>query len=122
MFNYTSQWTDSAVRRFINRAGEENLEDLFILRNADMKAMKREKFNGHVAELKRRIKKILEENDALNVSQLKVDGKDVMEALNIPPGPKVGEVLGFLLDKVLDDPSLNSKEKLTELIARFRQT
>ena len=121
MFNYTNEWGDSAVRRFINRVGVDNLEDLFLLRNADLKAMKRESHNEHVGELKVRIKKILTENDALSVAQLKVDGKDVMEALNIPPGPKVGEILNVLLEKVLDDPSLNSREKLTELIGGLRQ-
>ena len=30
-------------------------------------------------------------------------------------GPRVGEVLGALLDRVLDDPSLNSRERLLEL-------
>ncbi|MEK7377175.1 MAG: HD domain-containing protein, partial [Candidatus Margulisiibacteriota bacterium] len=122
MFNYTKEWGDSAVRRFINRVGVDNLEDLFLLRNADLEAMKRQQHNEHVGELKARINKILAENDALSVSQLKVNGKDVMAILNTPPGPKVGEVLDFLLEKVLDDPSLNSRKKLTELMGGFWQT
>ena len=116
MFNYTQEWSDSAVRRFISRVGADNLEDLFVLRKADLTAMKREKFGGHVEELKQRIKKILEKNDALTVSQLKVSGNDVMKALGIGPGPRVGEALGGLLEKVLDDPSLNTREKLIELL------
>ena len=39
MFNYTAEWSDGAVRRFINRVGLENLDDLFDLRLADQKAI-----------------------------------------------------------------------------------
>ena len=35
MFYYTKEWTDGAVRRFIRNVGAENLEDLFLLRDAD---------------------------------------------------------------------------------------
>ncbi|MCX5749591.1 MAG: HD domain-containing protein [Candidatus Saganbacteria bacterium] len=118
MFNYTDEWTDSAVRRFINRVGIENIEDLFMLRIADMKAMERDVDPAYLKELKNRIEKVIEKQDALSVSQLKIDGQDVMRELNIGQGPKVGEVLGHLLEKVLDDPSLNEREKLIEMIRR----
>ena len=59
MFNYTSEWTDSAVRRFINRVGIENIEDLFQLRIADMKAMEREVDSVYLKELRQRIDKVI---------------------------------------------------------------
>ena len=39
MFNYESNWTVSAVRRFIIRVGKENLDDLYDLRVADIYGM-----------------------------------------------------------------------------------
>jgi len=39
MFNYTEEWTDAAVRRFISRVGVNNIDDLFILRIADQFGM-----------------------------------------------------------------------------------
>lgn len=120
MFNYTSDWSDAAVRRFIRRiGGVENVLDLFALRGADTRAMEKEIDSGYLIELQKRIDKIVFEEHALDVSDLKVDGKDVMEALNIRPGPKVGQVLHALLEKVLDDPKLNTRETLLELIKTY---
>ena len=36
--------------------------------------------------------------------------------LGVAPGPRVGEVLDRLLDRVLDDPSLNTRERLSALV------
>jgi len=120
MFEYSSEWSDAAVRRFIRRiGGVENIKDLFILRQSDAKGMEREIESEYLTELEKRINKIIEEENALDVSGLKVDGEDVMRILNIPPGPLVGRVLNFLLEKVLDDPKLNERETLLELIKTY---
>jgi hypothetical protein len=39
-----------------------------------------------------------------------------MRVLGRPPGPIVGAVLQRLLERVLDDPSLNTREALEPLI------
>jgi len=39
MFHYTDDWTDAAVRRFIRRIGIENLQDQYLLREADIRGM-----------------------------------------------------------------------------------
>ncbi len=120
MFNYTQEWSDSAVRRFIKRVGPDNLEDLFILRISDMKAMERQIDPGYLKGLKSRVKKVLDEENALNVSDLKVNGKDVMKTLKIKESPKVGKVLNSLLEKVLDDPVLNKRESLLKIIRQYK--
>jgi poly(A) polymerase/tRNA nucleotidyltransferase (CCA-adding enzyme) len=119
MFNYESSWSDAAVRRFMRRVGVENLFDLFALRVADTQAMEREIDDIYLKELKSRIQKVIEEEQALHIKDLKVDGKDVMKILKIKPGPKVGEVLNALLEKVLDDPKLNQRETLLKLIKAY---
>ncbi|MGE5184229.1 MAG: hypothetical protein ACM31C_19300, partial [Acidobacteriota bacterium] len=53
--------------------------------------------------------------DPLGAADLAVTGKDVMAALAITPGPAVGRILALLLDRVLDDPSVNSREHLLQL-------
>jgi tRNA nucleotidyltransferase (CCA-adding enzyme) len=117
MFDYRAGWSDAAVRRFLRRiGGPEVVPDLFALRRSDTAAMKQTIGNDYLAELQSRIDKIVAEENALHVTDLKVDGQDVMRALNIPPGPKVGQVLDALLEKVLDDPQLNERETLLKLI------
>lgn len=119
MFNYEQNWTDSAVRRFIRRVGIQNLENVFSLRIADTMAMGRNVNDEYLKELKNRINKILEEENALNVSDLKISGFDVMRELNLSPGPKIGSILNVILEKVLDDPTLNDKEKLLKIVRSY---
>ena len=114
MFNYTDEWTDAAIRRFIRRVGRENIDELFLLRVADMKAMNRGDETGYLRELKDRIAKIYSQDDALSVSDLKINGNEIMELLNIEPGQRVGQILNLLLEQVLDEPAKNSKDFLRE--------
>jgi len=83
--------------------------------------MEREIEAEYLNELQARIDKIIADENALHVSDLKVDGNDVMRILKIPPGPKVGQVLNFLLEKVLDHPELNQRETLLKLIHAYKQ-
>ena len=45
-----------------------------------------------------------------------------MDILDIPPGPQVGIALEWLLEKVLDDPTLNQKAQLVALLESYGQT
>jgi tRNA nucleotidyltransferase (CCA-adding enzyme) len=53
---------------------------------------------------------------ALRVTDLVIDGKDVMRILGVGPGRVIGVVLERLLERVLDDPSLNQRETLETLV------
>ncbi len=53
---------------------------------------------------------------ALRITDLAIDGKDVMRILGIAPGRIVGVVLERLLERVLDDPSLNEPDRLAALV------
>lgn len=117
MFFYESSWSDAAVRRFIIRIGLENMEDLFLLRMADVYGMHKiamAEFSPSwmgLLELKERIKSITEKNNALSLKDLKVSGKDLMQK-GIPSGKAMGLILKELLECVIDCPEMNEKEKL----------
>lgn len=120
MFHYEPSWTAAAVRRFIIRAKAECLEDLYDLRLADMFGMHNEKVEIRYSEsvkllleLKDRIEAELEKNNALTLKSLAVNGRDLMQ-IGIPAGKELGRILNELLDCVLEDPSMNEKEKLLE--------
>ncbi len=69
-------------------------------------------FPHYLGELSARVERIVEAEEAITVRDLEVDGEDVMREMRIPPGPKVGEVLERLLEEVLEEPSLNVRERL----------
>jgi tRNA nucleotidyltransferase (CCA-adding enzyme) len=53
--------------------------------------------------------------NAFSLKDLAIDGNDVMRELGIPQGPQVGQILSALFERVLDEPELNTREKLLEL-------
>lgn len=114
MFNYTAEWSDGAVRRFINRVGLENLDDLFDLRLADQKAIHGQANNENILALMGRIEDVLKESSALNVKDLAINGNDLAD-LGIPRGPVMGIILNELLESVLDDPTQNEPKRLSTI-------
>lgn len=120
MFYYTSEWTDGAVRRFLRNVGVENLDNLFLLRDADRIG------NGSKVgipkafiDFKDKIVKILEEDNALKVTDLKINGNILMTELGLKPGRIIGEILEFLLELVLDKPELNDSAVLLQLASEY---
>lgn len=121
MFNYTQDWTDAAVRRFLAKIQAENLEDLYDLRLADIYGMNNSPVRGQdsrtialLNELKDRISKETEKNSVLSLKQLAVNGKDLIKN-GISAGKDLGFVLNQLLETVLEDPTQNEKEQLIKI-------
>lgn len=111
------KWTDSAVRRFIVRVGEENVDDLFALRIADAGANPKSAFDPtEIEQLEARISEVRKKDMAFKVTDLAVNGDDLL-ALGVPKGPEVGRVLQNLFDLVTDDPLLNTKAELLKRAA-----
>jgi tRNA nucleotidyltransferase (CCA-adding enzyme) len=114
---YESDWSDAAVRRWMRNVGVEHIPHLTTLAIADIVG----KGNAFIPleittinELKHRIDSV--GTIPTSSSMLAVSGHHVMTLLNIPPGPKVGNILAELLERVTEDPTLNSEEKLLGLI------
>lgn len=117
MFGYTANWTDAAVRRLIRKVGRENIADLFDLRIADWFGNGTNYgFPAYLRALERRINEAIAREEAFTEKDLAVGGRDVMSELGIPPGPRVGEALSYLLERVLEDQSLNERERLLALL------
>jgi tRNA nucleotidyltransferase (CCA-adding enzyme) len=117
MFFYTPDWTDGTVRRFVKRVGAELVPSLFALREADVASRGQDEDpQCETRDLRARIAKVATDDAALRVTDLAINGKDVMRVLGIPPSRRIGEVLDQLLEKVLDDPKLNDRETLEALV------
>ncbi len=103
--------TEAGVRRFIQRVGEEYIDDLFKVREADRIGSGVPKAVPYkLRHLRFMMEKV--KRDPIHPKMLKMKGDTVMELLHIPPGPKVGQLLSVLLEEVLDDPSLNTEQYL----------
>ncbi|MGZ6371927.1 MAG: CCA tRNA nucleotidyltransferase [Candidatus Limnocylindria bacterium] len=113
MFAYTREWTDAAVRRFVRRVEVDLLADLFALRAADDVASGVTEPPDGWTELRERVAATA--GDPLEAGHLAISGDDLIAELGIAPGPAIGRLLAALLEAVLEDPELNSRERLLEL-------
>lgn len=121
MFFITDEWSDSAVRRFIARVGVENIEDLFTLRMADGESRQAGYTLEEVRMSRERVEKVLEIDAAFKKEDLDIDGNDIMDITGLGPGEEIGEILDTLLDRVLEDPSLNTREKLKGVVREMKR-
>ena len=103
---------EASIRRLIRKVGIENMEDLLQLRMADRIGSGCPKAEPYkLRHLKYMIEKVSQ--DPISVKMLKINGNDIIQTLNIEPGPKIGQLLDILLEEVLKDPKKNTKEYLT---------
>ncbi len=118
---YSSEWTDAAVRRFIKRVGSDRVEPLLRLGEADAlgKGRNVDEELALLKELRSRIDEQIEQGGALTTQDLAIDGTDVIEHLEGGPGPVVGQVLRELLEQVIEDPSLNTRDKLMPIVEKL---
>jgi putative nucleotidyltransferase with HDIG domain len=121
MFWYETHWTDSAVRRFIRKIGLDYIPALFALRRADNIGSGARSPRMYALEaLWQRVQEQIAAANAFSPRDLVVDGNDIMRELDIPAGPEVGRILNALFERVLDEPALNTREKLIELAKAMR--
>ncbi len=103
---------DADVRRWLSRHGPDRLTPVARLELAAARAGP----GGdpeRVVEAWRRARAIRREGPPLGLSDLALDGRDLM-ALGLKPGPRFKTILGTLLDRVLDDPASNVPDVLLE--------
>ncbi len=120
MFNYTEDWSDAAVRRFIARVGQENIADLIRLRRADqIGTCNRYFISDNLIKLMDRIEIIKQKDQAFTIKDLNINGNDIMKALGIKEGYKIGIILDFLLESVLEDPETNNRKTLIDMAINY---
>jgi putative nucleotidyltransferase with HDIG domain len=112
-FSDTELITLSAVRRIITKVGKENIWLLMNVRECDRVGMKKKEAPYRLRKYFAMIEEAL--RDPISVGQLKIDGNFLIKDIGIKPGPRMGWILNAMLEEVLDDPTKNTEEHLSEL-------
>jgi len=112
-FSDPDQITLSAVRRIITNVGKERIWDLIHLRYCDRIGMGRPKEDPYRL---RKYESMIEEalRDPISVKMLKLNGDMMISELHMKPGKRMGWILHALLEEVIEDPTLNTKEFLVK--------
>ena len=117
-FGYGDQsWTDSAVRRYV-RDADSQLIRLHALTRADVTTRnkrKAERLSFAYDDLEARIA-TLREQEELDALRPDLSGEEIMEILNLKPGPEVGTARNFLMELRLEEGALGAEEAKSRLL------
>jgi len=120
MFETKSFFSDKAIRRFVNKVGKDHIFMLIDLRLADNRGGKHPHGIKGVEKLRKRIQEELDKKPPFGPADLAIDGHDIMDA-GVLEGPAIGAILSELVDMVLDDPGLNTREQLLAVVAKLSE-
>jgi tRNA nucleotidyltransferase/poly(A) polymerase len=100
------------ARKFLREHGDDLAFELVELKAADLRGKQVPREEHEAAA---RLRELLEQERAQphRLADLAVDGSDLI-ALGFEEGPALGRALELLLDLVIEDPSLNTREQLLE--------
>ena len=122
MFDYKKELSDRAVRRFIKRIGADNVDDLIALRKADDLAHGWGRdFEKDIEKFKSKINSQIKKSYPFTISDLAVNGHDVIKIVGLQPGPRIGQILNQLLEVVIEKPEHNKKNKLIEILKDMKE-
>ncbi len=108
------QSDERGVRKQLSLAGQEYYDDLLRLQRARVMGYRPADEAAQLSWIDEKedlYRKIIREGQPFSIRQLAVTGSDLMEQ-GMEKGPRIGRTLQRLLNLVIEDPSMNSKEKL----------
>ncbi len=108
-------------RKALNKMGADFFPTLIKIKKADMAAQsdyRLEERRNVLDGLCRMYEEIMTEKDCLTIKDLAVNGSDLI-AVGVKPGERMGQILQYLLDKVLDEPRLNDKNILLNMVNEY---
>lgn len=111
--------SDPALRRLLARLGLGQLEALLAVAHARIQVRAPERLPDFL-RLQERLRALAAAKPPLSAKELALTGGDIMATLGVGPSAIVGQATRFLLDTVLDDPSLNQPERLKELLRTWQ--
>ena len=108
------------VKKMLNRFGEEDIYRYLEVVEADRRTHNNDICNlEDLDQIKTILKKIQETKPPLSMRDLKISGKDLLK-VGVPKGKIIGEILDYLMEKVLEDENLNNYETLINLAINYK--
>lgn len=118
--DYSIDTTPKAVRRAINKIGEEYFPQVLEIKRADILAQslyQREEKEAHLVKVEQFYQEILAKNQCVSLKTLAITGKDLM-GMGVPQGKEIGVILQKLLEDVMEQPEHNTKEYLSDMVRK----
>ena len=109
------------VRKAVHKVGEDAFPALFQVKRADILAQsiyQREEKLERVSKWQQLYEEIKEKKQCISLRELAITGSDLIAA-GIAPGKEIGEILQQLLEQVLENPELNTREQLLSIVRKY---
>ena len=110
----TDYVSDKSVRKFIRKVGVDRAFDIVEFRVADKRGGVNADNIEWVFQFRKRMQDILTRKEPLSIRDLAINGNDLIR-IGFLPSRKIGDTLNLLLEKVMEDPSFNTRETLEAL-------
>lgn len=110
-----------SIRRWLNKVGPDMLRKLIQVRLADIGGQSKDNRASRADKcytILEIAKEIIVQQQCFQIKDLAVNGNDIL-TLGVDPGPRVGEVLSWLLAQVLDEEVTNEHDVLIEEAKRY---
>jgi len=118
MFHFDLDSSKKTIKKWLRKVKGLHT-DLLELRKADRAGNKakigRPLVTNYMQDLMDKIKEIEDYKEPMKITDLEFSGLDLI-AMGYSPGPLFREILGALLERVLDDPSLNTNKALKSIV------
>lgn len=110
-----------SIKRWLNKIGEDAMRDLLKIREADIFAQNPEYYferYEYIMRINNILDDIVKNQDCFSRKDLTINGYDLMK-IGIPEGREIGNVLDILLDMVIENPELNTNDRLMNIALRY---
>ena len=111
---------EKRIKRLLKNLGEKQFFRLLSLQRADNAAQSEIVFyrRARFDAVEETAKRILSEKSCFSLSDLAINGKDLL-SLGLPQGKIIGNILNQLLDDVIENKTVNKKEALLKLAEKY---
>lgn len=106
-----------SIRKWLNKIGEAQLKRLLVIRECDLIAQNPEFFDERrqkVIRIRNLLEEVLSEKPCVKITDLAINGRDIMN-LGVPEGKEVGNILKYLLSRIIENPEKNNREELIQI-------
>lgn len=116
--------TEKCVRRWLNKIGEEQFRRLLHVKMGDTLAHNPETLGTRVDDIyqaRKILDRVIKERQCFSLKDLAIRGQDIIRA-GVPQGPRVGEILKEILNRVVDGELENNHALIMDAVYHIKET